>query len=100
MQVHQTGTFRASIVSVLGAPPDPCPLEPQILEVTPCDGYRREHIKYQVSPGDWSYAYLLIPNNLNAAVPAVFVQHRHENRFKIGKNEIVGIAGEPAHAIG
>ncbi len=100
MQAHQTGTFRASIVSVLGAPPDPCPLEPQVLDVAPCDGYRREHIKYQLSPGDWGYAYLLVPNNLTTAAPAIFVQHRHENRFKIGKTEVVGMAGDPSHAIG
>src|SRR5262249_52479923 len=100
MQPHQTGTFRASIVSVLGAPPDPCPLEPQVLEVAQCDGYRREHVKYQVNPGDWGFAYLLIPNNLTAGAPTIFVQHRHENRFKIGKDEVVGIEGEPSQAIG
>ncbi|HLY25316.1 MAG TPA: dienelactone hydrolase family protein [Aggregatilineales bacterium] len=100
MQAHQTGTFRSSIVSVLGAPPDPCPLEPQIIEVAQCEGYRREHVKYQVSPGDWGYAYLLVPNDLTSAVPAVVVLHRHENRFKIGKDEIVGITGDPSHAIG
>src|SRR5579871_1382582 len=100
MQVHLTDTFRESISSVLGAPPDPAPLQPEVLDVVIGNGFRREHIKYQVSPGDWGYAYLLVPNNLRTAAPAIYAHHRHANNFKVGKSEIVGLAGDKEHAIG
>jgi pimeloyl-ACP methyl ester carboxylesterase len=100
MQAHHTDTFRESITSVLGAPPDPAPLQPEVLDISAGDGFRREHVKFQVSPGDWSYAYLLIPNNLRAAAPVIYCHHRHANNFKLGKAEIVGLAGEKSQAIG
>jgi len=69
-----------------------------VLDVAACPGYRQEHIKYQVSPGDWSYAYLLIPDNLRSAAPAIYAHHRHN--FKLGKAEIVGMGGDKDQAIG
>ena len=71
---------------------------PQVLDVAACPGYRQEHIKYQVSPGDWSYAYLLIPDNLRSAAPAIYAHHRYN--FKLGKAEIVGMGGDKDQAIG
>jgi pimeloyl-ACP methyl ester carboxylesterase len=100
MQVHHADTFRESVNSVLGAPPDPAPLQPEVLEVAPGDGFRREHIKFQVSPGECSYAYLLIPNDLRTPSPAIYCHHRHENLFKLGKAEIVGLGGDKDQAIG
>jgi dienelactone hydrolase len=100
MQVQRADTFRESIVSVLGAPPDPAPLHPEVLDVVADKGFRREHIKYQVSPGDWSYAYLLIPNSLGAPAPVVYCHHRSTVDYKIGKAEIVGLAGDKEQAIG
>jgi pimeloyl-ACP methyl ester carboxylesterase len=100
MQTHHADTLRESVVSVLGAPPDPAPLQPEVLDIVAGDGFRREHIKYQVSPGDWSYAYLLIPNTLRAQTPAIYCHHRQSGGFKIGKSEIVGDEGDKEHAIG
>lgn len=100
MQPNYADTLRASVTAVLGAPPDPAPLEPQILDVAAEKGYRREHVKYQVSPGDSSYAYLLIPNQLRAAAPVIYCHHRHNNTFRLGKSEIVGLGGDKNHAIG
>jgi len=100
MQIQHADAFRTAISAVLGAPPDPAPLEAEVLDVVSADGYRREHIKYQVSPGDWSYAYLLIPDNLQGPVPVVYAHHRHENKFSVGKSEIVGLAGDNDYAIG
>ncbi len=100
MQAHHSDTLRESVISVLGAPPDPCPLQPEVLDVAAGKGFRREHIKFQVSPGDWSYAYLLIPDNLTSAAPVVYAHHRHENKFNLGKSEVVGIAGDKDQAIG
>ncbi len=90
--------LRESIKSVLGAPPDPAPLNPQVLEVVQEDGYRREKIKYQVEPGDWAYAYLLIPDGLAKPAPAVFCHHQHHRQWHLGKSEVVGLAGDPDQA--
>ncbi len=100
MQAHHADTFRESIVSVLGAPPDPAPLHPEVLDVTSDGGFRREHIKYQVSPGDWSYAYLLVPNGLISPAPVVYCHHRFPGTYKMGKAEIVGLEGDKDQAIG
>jgi dienelactone hydrolase len=100
MQAHFTDTFRESLTSVLGAPPDPAPLQPEILDIQAGKGYRREHVKYQVSPSDFSYAYLLIPDGLTVPAPVIYVHHRHENAFKVGKSEVVGLAGAKDQAIG
>src|SRR5215813_1618490 len=100
MQSHHADTLRESLTAVLGAPPDPAPLQPEVLDVDSLEGYRREHIKYQVSPGDWSYAYLLIPSSLRSPTPVVYCQHRQDGDFKAGKREIVGLEGEKDQAIG
>jgi hypothetical protein len=100
MQAHHADTFRESVLSVLGAPPDPAPLQPEVLDVVAGDGFRQEHIKFQVSPGDWSYAYLLIPDNLTAPTAALFCHHRYENNFKAGKAEVIGLDGDKNQALG
>jgi dienelactone hydrolase len=100
MQAHHADTLRESVISVLGAPPDPCPLEPVVLDTVSAKSFRREHIKFQVSPGDWSYAYLLIPHGVRFPAPTIYAHHRHDNKFSLGKSEIVGLAGDKDQAIG
>jgi dienelactone hydrolase len=100
MQAQRTDTFRESIVSVLGAPPDPAPMHPEVLDVVAGKDFRREHIKFQVSPGDWSYAYLLVPDHVGAPAPVVYCHHRRTVDYKIGKAEIVGLGGDKEQAIG
>jgi len=100
MQAHHADTFRASVTSVLGAPPDPAPLQPEVLDTVNESGFRREHIKYQVSPGDWGYAYLLIPDNVKMPAPVVYCHHRHDYLFNLGKAELVGLDGDKHYAIG
>lgn len=92
------GPLRESIVSVLGAPPDPAPLNPETLEVVQADGYRREKVRYQVERGDWAYAYLLIPDDLAGPTPAIFCHHQHHREWRLGKSEVVGLAGDPDQA--
>lgn len=99
-QTTITDTLRQSVISVLGAPPDPAPLLPQVLDVTAETGYRREHIRYQVSPNDWGYAYLLLPDRIQTAVPVIYCHHANLGDFRVGKDEVVGLAGDRRHAIG
>jgi len=93
MQPNLTDTLRHAVVSVLGAPPDPSPLLPETLSVQTEAGYRCEHIKFQVSPNDWSYAYLLIPEGLRSAAPVVYCHHHFNQDFTLGKAEIIGQDG-------
>jgi pimeloyl-ACP methyl ester carboxylesterase len=92
--------FRESLIVLLGAAPESAPLLPVVLDVQGCPGYRREHIKYQVSPGDWAFAYLLVPNELRSAAPVIYCHHDHNYNFKLGKTEIVTPDGDRDFAIG
>lgn len=99
MQAHYTDTFRESVMSVLGAPPDPAPLLPEVLEAFPGEGFHREKVKYQVSPGDWAYAYLFIPDKLTSSAPTVFVHHRRAATLALGKSETAGLNGDKDYAL-
>jgi dienelactone hydrolase len=87
-EVSLAEMLQQSLMSILGAPPDPAPLAPQVLGVLERDHYRREHIKYQVSPNQWGYAYLLIPKGVNLPCPAIICHHSSGN-FAAGKEEMV-----------
>lgn len=99
MQTQFTDTLRTSVLSVVGAPPDMVPLLPEVIEVVPSEGFRREKIKYQVSSGDWAFAYLLIPDKLSSAAPALYVHHRGAGSHALGKSEAVGLAGDKNYAL-
>jgi dienelactone hydrolase len=101
MTLHkQIQAHRESIKAVLGAPPDHAPLVPETIGIDDMGGYRREKIKYQIAPREWGAAYLLIPNDVERPAPAVFCHHRHNRDWRIGKSEVVGMAGDTSHAIG
>lgn len=98
--LKQIQAHRESIKAVLGAPPDYAPLTPEIVGREDMGSYIREKIRYQIAPQEWGAAYLLIPKNIQQTAPAVFCHHRHNRDWRIGKSEIVGLAGDPSHAIG
>jgi len=90
---NYTETLRQAVTQVLGAPPDDAPLDAQMLDVQTADGIRREHLKYQVAPGDWGCAYLLRPEGGNAALPTVYLHHQHNYTYNLGKTEILNMGG-------
>lgn len=93
--------YHESLRSVLGAPPDHAPLSPEILSVDHLTTHRREKLRYQVQPGDWAYAYLLVPiNTREARLPVIYCHHRHNRDWTLGKSEVVGLSGEPEESIG
>lgn len=98
MQTQLADTFRESVLSVLGAPPDPAPLAPETLEVVKLRGMRREKVRYCVCPNEWSYGYLFIPENARNS-PAIFVHHRRGPNWEIGKSEAAGLAGDKDYAL-
>jgi dienelactone hydrolase len=85
-----------------GTWPEPCPLNPQVLETTLCDGYRMETLTYQAEPDDPIPAILLIPDGVDAQrpAPAVAVWHQHNGQWHLGKSEPAGLAGDPMHHTG
>jgi dienelactone hydrolase len=100
MQLRQQyDAHRESLKSVLGAPPDDAPLIPQTVQVEILEGYRREKVRYQVSPNQWAYAYVLIPEG-TPPFPAIICHHRHNRDWSVGKSEVVGLKGDPNEAIG
>lgn len=93
---NYTETLRQAVTQVLGAPPDEAPLEAEILDVVEHDGYRREHVRYQVSLDDWGYAYLLLPPSNGKPLPLVYAHHRHNNNHQSGKSEFwKGLSDDP-----
>lgn len=99
MRLHRDA-YHESLKSVLGAPPDPAPLNAEVINVQTFDTYIREKIRYQVHPGDWCYAYLLIPNDAITPLPTIYCHHRHNQDWTLGKSEIVGLDGDPDEAFG
>lgn len=100
MYKHLTETHRESLIAVLGAPPDLCPLEPEILTSEEVDGYIRRKVRYQVHPAEFVCVYVLIPKDQPLPAPAVICHHRHNGTWSVGKSEVVGLAGDPDEAIG
>lgn len=86
------------IRSLLGPFPQQIPIIPETLEKIDCGTYIREKIIYEVEPGDKVSAYICVPKNLTAPVPAIFCHHQHARKFDIGKSEVVGPMGDPDQA--
>lgn len=95
--------FRQRLFDCLGGPwPDPPPLEPELRQSIPKDGYRIESVTYQVEPGDRLPALLLVPDGVDAEhrAPAIAVWHQHAGQWHLGKSEPAGLAGDPAQHSG
>jgi dienelactone hydrolase len=94
---------KEKLLECLGGPwSEPCPLNPQLLETIPGDGYRIESLTYEAEPGDPIPAVLLVPDGVDAErpAPAVAVWHQHNGQWHLGKSEPAGLAGDPMHHTG
>jgi hypothetical protein len=68
--------LRQTWQTVLGPlPRRKAPLSPQTLDTEHCDGFTREHVRYQVEEGIWTDGYLLTPNAHARRRAAVVVFH-------------------------
>ena len=89
---------RRQLTRLLGGFPPRCPLNATTVrrEVEP----RRivEWVTYEVEPGDFVPAILLIPRDRTPPLPAVFCHHQHAGHYDLGKSEPVGWAGNPQQA--
>jgi dienelactone hydrolase len=99
-----TGDFRDRLLACLGgAWPERGELNAQVLKVDElAGGIRREHVTYEVEPGEKVPAYLLVPPDASREKPApgVCVWHQHNGAWHMGASEPAGLAGMPMHQTG
>lgn len=81
----------------LGSPEPVAP--PAIHAIVQAEGYTRKLISYPSRKGEQIDAFLFLPETkpLNAVV---LVLHQHNSKFRIGKSEVAGLAGDPLQAFG
>lgn len=89
---------RDTLLRLIGPLPEKVPLDSKTIESEDCGSYRREKVEYSVEPGERISAYLLIPNGGPSARPAIFCHHQHAGNYRLGKREVVGLAGDPDQA--
>ncbi len=56
-------------------PSDKPPLKAEVLSVEKTNGFTRKYVKYQVEEGEFTDAYLLVPDGAQGKLPAVVVFH-------------------------
>lgn len=98
---EEFANFRTAWDQFIGPIPESCvDLDPQIepldltaeeLEMVETEYYQMKKVTYRGAHGDRIPAYLLVPNNLQKAVPAVFVMH--QSNAICGKKEPAGVCG-------
>jgi len=81
--------FEARLRELMAPWPQPCPLNPLILDAVQCDGYLQQKVLFSSEQDMAVPAYILIPDAYDGAtpLPAVVCQHGHG----YGKDDVVGI---------
>jgi hypothetical protein len=78
------------------------PLTPESLEINYLDSWDFQSfdlhkIQYCVEPDLSIFAYLLMPKNLKARVPGILALHEHNDEYKAGKSETIGLVQNPEY---
>jgi dienelactone hydrolase len=84
--------FAARLDAALAPWPERVPLNVEVTESTPCDGYRRDRIVFDTEDTMSVPAYLLIPDGREGPGPAVLAAHGHGP----GKSLICGLEPDGA----
>ncbi len=79
---------RAKMHELLHFDTDPVDLQPEVLDTEEADGFTRYRVRYQVSPGRQTEAFLLIPDGLSQPAPAVVALHDHGAFYYYGKEKL------------
>jgi len=83
-----TTRCRERLAQLLGPLPVPVPLDLEVLERTPCDGYRRDRVVYDTEDTMSVPAYLLVPDGQHRRPgPAMLAVHGHGP----GKSVVCGL---------
>lgn len=86
---------RQVFLDAIGEFPQRVPLNSKTIESIDCGSYVREKVEYNTESDEVIRAYVCIPKNRNAKLPAIFCHHQHDWNFALGKSEVVGLAGDP-----
>lgn len=79
---------RDKMFELLRYDPKPAPKDAELLETTKKDGYTRYLVRYSVTAGRKTEAFLLIPDGLTKPAPAVVALHCHSGFYYYGKEKI------------
>jgi dienelactone hydrolase len=71
------------------------PKDAQVLEKVQKEGYTRSLVRFSVTAGRTTDAFLLIPDNLKGRAPAVVAIHDHGGFYYFGKEKITQIEDPP-----
>ena len=86
---------RAQLYELLAFHPDPSELDSEVLESVRRKGFTRHLVRYSVTPGRKTEAYLLIPDGLKKPAPAILALHDHGGFYYFGKEKIVDTDAKP-----
>lgn len=86
---------RPTFLSLLGEMPTKSELNLSVFEEVDCGAFIRQKIGYSSEVGETIAAFLCIPKNVNASLPAIYCFHQHAGNWLLGKSEVVGLAGSP-----
>lgn len=81
--------------SLLGEMPTKSELNLKVLQELDCGTFIRQKIGYSSEVGETISAFLCIPKNISASLPAIYCFHQHAGNWSLGKSEVVGLAGLP-----
>jgi hypothetical protein len=89
---------RNCLLSLIGEIPRKVELNFRVLEEVDCEIFVRKKVQYSSEAGEIIPAFLCIPKNISAPVPAIYCFHQHGNNWLLGKSEVVGLLGSPDQA--
>ena len=84
-----------NLLSLLGEMPTKVELNLKVLEEVDCGSFIRQKISYSSEVGEIIPAFLCIPKHTLTSTPAIYCFHQHAGNWRLGKSEVVGLAGSP-----
>ena len=67
----------------------------QIINEVDKGTYTEQKLSIKMYPSTISFAYMLIPKNVNYPAPLILAMHQHGGNYENGKEEVVGNKGNP-----
>ena len=90
---RHTKELRKRIFELMGNYKRNSPLNAKIIKKEDCGEYVMETITFNSRAGILVSGYLLIPKGILLPAPAIIALHQHNGEYRLGANEVVGIAG-------
>ncbi|WFA08965.1 acetylxylan esterase [Tissierella sp. Yu-01] len=92
------GANSEKMKKLIGLEPVNNKIDYEILEISQCNGYKRELIQYFIHERK-NIAYLLLPDG-EGKHPGILINHQHNGERNLGKGEVCGLAGNPFQSFG